>query len=348
VLSPATGLLRGCQRYCHPGRLWLSSTLPLRLAFMLSRSTAASRGISLLLVEIVGVHPSAEAHEVVDRALDEMEGEPRGRYVFLNFMDVHDPYPAPRATASLARLAYRRDILRMLDGRVSYEVFAQSHAELLRASYREQVQKLDHELGRLFDTLRQRGWYDRMLIVVTADHGEAFWENASSKSYFGHHGAYEPVVHIPLLVKHPDQRQGAVFEHYVQQVSILPALLKTAGLSVPPGLASGGLEAGAARGAIVTEWYPLIRGDRHFLPWARFGVYKDHYKYVLENKTHESLFDLEQGPYESVDVLQREPQLAGELHQALLSQVQPAAEHGASEQPSREMEEHLRALGYVN
>jgi len=343
VLSPATGLLRGCQRYCHPGRDWIAATLPFRLGRLVLR------GISWLQVEMTGVHQSADAEEIVDQAIEEIRGEPGASYLFLNFMDVHPPYRTTRDMPFLARLAYRGELLRVLAGWASYEGFARRQAHAWLTSYRERVTELDRELGRLFDTLRQRGWYDRMLIVVTADHGHAFWENTQRKSYFGHHGAYEPVVRIPLMVKHPGQRQGAQFHHYVQQAGILPALLKTAGLAAPPGLASTGLEADAARGAIVTEWYPMRRGDRHFLPWTRFGIYKDHYKYVLENETEESLFDFEQGRYESVDVIEREPQLARELRQELVALRDQASQNqGASDQSNPDVEEQLRALGYVN
>ena len=349
VLSPPTGLLRGCQRFCHPSREWFTSTLPLRLGFMVSQSRLARRGISLLLVEMTGLYPNARANEIVDQAIEEIQGEPRPLYVFLNFMDTHPPYPTTDATPFLARLSYRRDLLLMLAGRSSYEGFAEPYADLLRASYREQVEQLDRELGRLFDSLRQRGWYDKMLIVVTADHGHAFWENTEIKSYCDHQGAYEPVVRIPLMVKHPGQHQGAVFHHYVQQVSILPALLKTAGLPPLPGEENGGLEADAARGPIVTEWYPLTRGDSHFLPWTRFGVYKDRYKFVMENQTHESMFDLQQGPYESVNVIDREPQLASELRRELTASLDQAAQkQGTGAQKNPDVEEQLRALGYIN
>ena len=188
-----------------------------------------------------------------------------------------------------------------------------------------------------------------MLIVVTADHGHAFWENTQIKAYCDHQGAYEPVVHIPLIVKQPHQQHGSVLHHYVQQTSVLPALLKTAGLPLPPMQEKGGLEADAARGPIVTEWYPLTRGDQHFLPWSRFGVYQGHYKYVLENKTHESLFDLDKGPYESVDVIGQEAELAQKLSQELRVALEQSPHGtGTGEPRSHEMEDQLRALGYIN
>jgi arylsulfatase A-like enzyme len=343
ALAPATGLLRGCQQSCHPGREWIVSSLPIRLGRLVLK------GITWLVVEVGGLHLSGDACEIVDQAIEEIQGDPHPLYVFLNFMDVHPPYRTTRDMPFLARLAYRGELFRLLVGRLAFEDFARHQAHAWLASYRTGVGDLDREVGRLFDTLRQRGWYDKTLIVVTADHGHAFWENTNRKSYFGHHGAYEPVVRIPLMVKHPGQREGALFDHYVQQACILPAVLKTVGLPAPPGLASGGLEVDAPRGAIVTEWYPMIRGDRHFLPWTRFGIYKDHYKFVVEDKSHESLFDFDQGRYESVDVIDREPQLAGELRAQLAAVLEQAAQAQAgSDEPNPEVEEQLRALGYVN
>ena len=48
---------------------------------------------------------------------------------------------------------------------------------ILRFLYGEGVRHLDAELGRLFADLEELGLFDRLLIVLTSDHGEAFFEH---------------------------------------------------------------------------------------------------------------------------------------------------------------------------
>lgn len=350
LIEPGTGLARGFQRYRHVGRGWMNATIPVRLVYMVSPSSLAY-WIYDLMVEWAGLYVNARAQEIVDYAIQECTGKPRGFYLFLNFMDTHRPYPIPRDTPLRARVNYDSDLLAMLAGRLSPEAFGHRSTDLFRAAYREQARGLDSELGRLFQTLRQQGWYDDMLIVVMADHGEAFWENPQRELYFAHHGAYEPVVRIPLMIKRPGQHQGAVFHHYVQQVDVLPALLSLAGLPALPGLGSAGLESGAAREPIVTEWYPRLGSPDYLLPRKRIGLYTDAYKYVEEGGGREYLFDLQRSPWEAVDAIDREPRLAAASRETLLATLreQQAGARGGDSAPLDQFEqERLRALGYIN
>ena len=49
----------------------------------------------------------------------------------------------------------------------------------MAASFRKprRPQYLDSEVGRFFDGLKEMGLYDSSLIILTADHGEAFYEH---------------------------------------------------------------------------------------------------------------------------------------------------------------------------
>jgi len=348
LVGPGTGLARGFERYRCVGRIWMSATLPIRLEFMIS-PRSLGYWIYGVIIE-TGLYMNARAQEIVSYALEECSGRPGGLYLFLNFMDTHRPYPVAHDTPLRARVGYYHDLLSMLARRLSSEDFGRRQTALFHAAYREQARGLDRELGRLFDALRRQGWYDDMLIVVMADHGEAFWENPERELYFAHHGAYEPVVRIPLIVKRPRQHQGSVFHHYVQQVDVLPALLSAAGLPPVPGLSAAGLEGGVPRKPIVTEWYPRFHGQEYLLPRKRIGLYSDRFKYVQEG-AQEYLFDLQRSPYEAVDVIDSEARVALEARDALVATLRDAkasAVSGASARPDPVEEEQLRALGYIN
>ena len=69
--------------------------------------------------------------------------------------------------------------------------------------YREydgEIAFTDLHLGRLFRYLRDEGLLAKTLIIITADHGEAFGEHGN---YWHGRYLYEESVHIPLLIHVP-------------------------------------------------------------------------------------------------------------------------------------------------
>lgn len=339
-----SNLLRGCQRYQNPGRAWILSLLPLRLADLASPS---SRRFILpqVIVETTGINVHATSREIVDTALAELPATPSPLYLFLNFMDVHLPYPADAGTPLTQRAQVLGDMVLYLGGRLDIGTIWQRHAPTLRSYYDERAGEIDRQVGRLLDELRARGWYDRMAIVVTADHGEAFRENPSLSYYFAHHGAYEPAVRIPLLVKKPGQRVGAVFEQAVQQVDILPTLLALTDL--PPVQGVFGRELGTEPDdVVVTEWYPRLDGPDGLLPYERAAIYDGAYKYVRAGGVAK-LYDLQQSPYETVDVIERRPEMAARLAATLSRVIDTAGRTPAPGETDPRVLERLRSLGYV-
>jgi len=100
-------------------------------------------------------------------------------------------------------------------------------AEILRSSYDAGVRYLDASLGDLFDALRSSVMWDRMLIVVTSDHGEAFGEHDG----FGHNTLYEEILRVPLLVKWPQgERAGGTNDAVSSSIDLAPTLLAAAGI----------------------------------------------------------------------------------------------------------------------
>jgi len=342
LVGPHTKLARGFERYRNPGRSWMMQTLPVKIVTKLSPSTQ-SWLLFQLIADLFNVNLNAVADETVDFAIDEIERESdEPLYLFLNFMDVHQPYPSPKDMSFGEKMKFRWDLTTLLAGFKSLEIVSQEHAQTIRDYYDAQIPRLDGEIGRVFEALEKKGWYDDALIVVTADHGEAFWENLDAPNYFGHNGAYEPAVRIPLIIKPPGQKVGQIVTEYVQQRDILPTMLGHLSMPVPE------MAATAIRTSTVTEWYPRLRGHDDLLPWKRVAVYSDRYKYVVDQETGESLYDLEATPHESVNILESRPEIADELRRALIQEIGDPNSAGAVEGELTEgLQDQLRSLGYL-
>jgi arylsulfatase A-like enzyme len=65
------------------------------------------------------------------------------------------------------------------------------------------IRLLDQKLNIFFEKLRELGLWDKMWLILTADHGEEFCEHGG----FTHSSLYNKNIHVPLIIK-PDFRGG--------------------------------------------------------------------------------------------------------------------------------------------
>jgi len=107
--------------------------------------------------------------------------------------------------------------------------------DYLAALYDDAILNVDAELEQLFQELRAAGVYDKALIIVTADHGEAFGEWRR----YGHSQTYEPLIHVPLIVKFPGGKHaGTRVAGLVQNTDIFATVTDAVEGYLPEGLDS--------------------------------------------------------------------------------------------------------------
>lgn len=204
------------------------SASPLAPAFGFHRGFAAYRELG----------PNAGA--VVDAGLETLDRSPeRNHFLFLHLSDPHAPYLpkvdfkeySERFVEKLGpRPADISDAIGLVggEGRPPRDRQESEDVELL---YDAAVAYADHHIGRLLDELRDRGLYERSLIIVTADHGEAFYEHG----WWQHSRTlYEEMIRVPLIVSWPGRSPSGRVEEPVSIVDVFPTVLAAAGVSAPP------------------------------------------------------------------------------------------------------------------
>jgi arylsulfatase A-like enzyme len=136
--------------------------------------------------------------------------------------------------------------------------------------YDREIRHTDAQLERLFDRLSEAGQLENTIVVVTADHGEAFLEH----DYIGHGSdVHEETTHVPLYFVGPGIEAGRRIDVPVGLIDLMPTLLDLVGVALPDATLMGrslapllrGADDGAAlaRRPIVSEaWHPTASGRR--------------------------------------------------------------------------------------
>ena len=140
-------------------------------------------------------------------------------FAFMWSIDTHDPYF--QRDKALARFSEpSEETLWVKD---TQRMRGSKNIGRLRALYEDMVYYNDYHLGLLVDELKRRNLFDRTLLVVTGDHGEAFGEHGVNS----HAGLpYDEQIKVPLIMKFPGSLFGGTrVDALVQHIDIGPTVL---------------------------------------------------------------------------------------------------------------------------
>lgn len=93
----------------------------------------------------------------------------------------------------------------------------------LHATYNSAVKCADLEVNTVLQMLKDRGVYDRAIIVITSDHGEAFFEHGVDS----HKDVYDECVRVPLMIRFPGGKFAGMRIHETfPSVNLTPTLVE--------------------------------------------------------------------------------------------------------------------------
>ncbi len=261
-------------------------------------------------------------------------------FLFLHTMLTHEPYlPSTAAWDRLGASPPDADLFDYLRRefktyRANPHTIAPDQADALRLLYDACVATVDMLCGRLFLLIQQHlGWRDTVFIV-TSDHGH----NLSEHGMWSHWLClFDTLLHVPLLVYPRPAGLPARVPQQVQQSDLFHTLLHLAGC--PGSQAEKGLlERAAGRApfapyAFAEHDHPVttLRQVRRHCPSfsdselesAKKMVRTAEHKLVLHSTGTAALYDLARDPGEEAPVLSAEPQVTGQLREAVLSELGP-------------------------
>ena len=239
------------------------------------------------------------------------------------------------------------------------------------ALYDAELAYVDEELQRFFDALRKAGTWDNALVIVTADHGEAFYEHEDwdHGRPWRHEtpGLYEEIVHVPLIVKWPGEPIGRKVPNLVSQMDVSPTMLEAAGIEPPTHWATGlrrwvdgDAELGEPTRHMITEF---VSSRRDGSAGLQIALRNQNTKYIATFRAdtvaelrgtvpvREELYDLRNDPGEQRNLLEADNASPGPFRAALRSYLKSARELAPTAEddivPDEKLLKELRSLGYV-
>ncbi len=260
-------------------------------------------------------------------------------FLFLNYMDAHDPYRPSRPFKG----RFLHSPFSLYKEACSFFQFESAEALCAREKplYEGSLAYLDYQLGFFMRRLKQMGMYDDSLIIVTSDHGELFCEHGFSTHRVP---LYEGVLRIPLYIKVPHNQVTGRKLQPITLADLYPTILSICGWPVPEGIS--GKAFGNNAGPAVAEFYNYDIG-------AHRALYDGTYKFMQFEKGQEAkLYDLQVDPLETTNLAGISPEITASMKNMLVAWVQShppryqtVEEHNIEVSPS--VKEDLKSLGYI-
>jgi len=252
--------------------------------------------------------------EVVARALAWLQRPGKGPFfLWLELNDAHAPYQPPAG-------------------------FARSGS-----AYNGEIKYADAQAGKLISALRARKLYDGALIVVAGDHGESLGAHGEAT-----HGVflYDETIHVPLLVKLPQNRAGKAGPH-VRLVDVAPTALEVAGIPVPPQMQGQSLLRAMRQAGMGDAAYARSEFSREAFGWSRLEAWRAG-KYLYIRAPKPELYDLEGDPGATHNLAGSSQATAGTMAAQLLAfDGRMTGKASSGGQLSSSELQKLASLGYV-
>jgi arylsulfatase A-like enzyme len=319
---------------------WVAPSFGFGQGFEVYEKPAATRVGPNIRIENPHIKLEGTDNDSIDAAIEFLRVHGRERwFLYVHLMDVHQ---------------YLYDTQSAL--------FGSGYSDI----YDNAIRHTDEIIGRLLTHLVDQGLLDNTLVIMAADHGEAFGERGIE----GHaREVFRETTEVPLVIGFPFQLDppGAVVDVRTRNIDIWPTVLDLLGLPELPETDGRSLVpeiiAAASGRPIEDERVGIAHLDRS---WGRkeevparpaIAVAKGMFRYVLQrgtdepgDPTRELLFDASKDPLETTNVLDDEPEIADDLrHLAMEYQdMEPPWDSGPVNVEIDEDEaERLRALGYA-
>jgi len=172
--------------------------------------------------------------------------------------------------------------------------------------YDGRIRYVDEAIGEVISTLEDEGILDDTLIILTSDHGEHLGQ---SHNIWGHTSLYDTMTHVPLILRYLKKLpRGIRVKGFGQHIDLLPTILEIIGapthaLDIDGQSLLPLLKGETIRNILFMEHTNIQRAVRT----EKWKLISDMLRGTLE------LYDVQNDPLESVNLLDEKQEKAREL-----------------------------------
>jgi membrane-anchored protein YejM (alkaline phosphatase superfamily) len=221
--------------------------------------------------------------------------------------------------------------------------------ESMRDLYRQEVEYMDSEIGRLWDKLEELNLTDKTAIVLVGDHGEGLGEytNDMGDPHTGHiHYLKNVYTRVPMIIAGPGIKEGKRAAQPVSLLDLAPTILDMMGFKPRPSFLGRNIlssESGETSVIYQETHKPEAFKNRFALlqfPW--------HLIFIPEDQAFE-LYNLREDPGERKDlsVSPENSRVMDPMKSLLEEFARDSLKNKTVFTIDKKTEEMLRTLGYI-
>ena len=318
----------------------------------------------LRMFSSLGLQPSGDGLTINRKVFSWLEENYKySFFLWIHYMDVHGPHRAPKdyiqkVNGWCPSIIGRRK-LAAFTGNKSLD---KRETDILKAIYDAEIRYVDDRVRELFRNLTSLGIAKDTNLIITADHGEEFFEHG------GYHCAqapnfYDEMIRIPLIIYGPNISSKRI-ESQVEHIDIAPTILAVLGEPKENRFTGKNLLANARSECVITE---CARGHaRMILSFKDFDLLKisirleedgEKWKYILSiREMKEELYNLSMDPFEKKNVVKEAGKMLKKLRKKAMKHTKKAMiwkkklkklEQTYTTEEKEQIKERLRSLGYL-
>lgn len=256
-------------------------------------------------------------------------------FLFTSYVRPHQPFDAPQSYFDL----YKNQDLKKppigdwVDpsrtekyGRIKDSIYGCCDEKMRHdamCGYYAAITHVDHQIGRIINSLMDEGCYDDTIILFLSDHGEMLFDHQLWRKVF----PYEGSTHIPCIMhigKNIKDIEAKRYDQIVELRDIMPTLLDFAGVEIPDTVDGLSLKPLICDGDFLERTY--LHGEHAFhSELSNHFIVSQYDKYIWYSESNkEQYFQLDIDPNEMHDAIHDEAcQIRiQELRQYLINELQ--------------------------
>jgi len=296
------------------------------------------------------------AQYLVKEALDYLKSSSNKTFFWLHFFDAHMEFYAPdkwiRHYYSVpSKIPNKSVYYQLKDAGVWFP--ENSFGSLLKmikdpqyypSIYKASLSHIDEQLGHLFNEMKRMGIFERFFIILSSDHGENLFEH---DMYCCHFKLFPTTTNVPLIFKSPDFGQKEL-DDLVQHIDLFPTICEMLEIELPPTVEGKSILPLIKQGEMVnahvfSEHMRLLQKMVASKEWLY--IFSDHEQKEWHGLKFEEKCLMRRGNQHKEDLSNQFTEVCWEFEETAHRTV--GSLQVEAEDRSEELEEHLKALGYL-